>query len=314
MNFIHLPLAILSILFVLFIVLIRLFIIQRLPNLQTFSILSFMHKNSKKRLFYSLLEKHGLLYHKKQNFYSYCPTSLKSGYCSLYDEQAPFVGTILDREIIPFSYDNHTWILALWKGQYSLSTGFELAIYHKSDKVLDIPDIFLGTYYEPTKNLEFHLHAEFHKNKEHLITHELNQCHLNGFLPGVFSYPEELELYLSITFPKEEMTRSFTKSLLRKGHQPSSISIQHHTVSFSFLTPKESRPLSLNTVTTYLAQKRNRRLCASYQFITFYDKYLWDKIEALQKESPDLYEEFLEMGSKKASLRTADLLNEHLNS
>lgn len=52
------------------------------------------------------------------------------GYSRLYDEAAAPSSMIIDCEPIYFEYDNKRWLIEFWKGQYGMTTGFEIGVYH----------------------------------------------------------------------------------------------------------------------------------------------------------------------------------------
>ena len=57
------------------------------------------------------------------------------GYCSLYDKTAPKFGMVFHCEPIYFSYQERTWMIEFWKGQYGINLGCEVGIYC-SDTIL----------------------------------------------------------------------------------------------------------------------------------------------------------------------------------
>ena len=61
------------------------------------------------------------------------------GYCDLYDRMAPNVGMIFNCLPIYFHYDDRTWMIELWKGQYGINTGCEIGVYY-ADHILKETD------------------------------------------------------------------------------------------------------------------------------------------------------------------------------
>ncbi len=51
------------------------------------------------------------------------------GYTRSYDCIAPYLNMVFDSELIYFDYDNRTWLVELWKGQYGINTGAEIGFY-----------------------------------------------------------------------------------------------------------------------------------------------------------------------------------------
>lgn len=52
------------------------------------------------------------------------------GYTSFYDFSAPYLNMVFDYETIYFNYNQKTWLIEMWKGQYGINTGCELGIYY----------------------------------------------------------------------------------------------------------------------------------------------------------------------------------------
>ena len=48
------------------------------------------------------------------------------GYTSVYDHSAPYFNMVYDYETIYFDYNNRTWMVEMWKGQYGINSGCEL--------------------------------------------------------------------------------------------------------------------------------------------------------------------------------------------
>jgi hypothetical protein len=315
MDVIHLPSAIISIGIVLFIVLLRIFILDRIGKNQKAEASYSMHKVARKKLFYEDLKKKELVYYKKKDFYSSSPDNWQSalGYCSLYDDAAPFLGIIVDSEPIAFNYENKKWLIQFWKGQYGISTGFEVGIFTSDREEIIIPETFTGHFYEHAENSScFHINTAIYKNGSLLIEHQGMRSYLNGYRPGIFSYPEELALFISITFPTISMTKAFVAGLLTTGYESHEIHTLGKTAAFTFSIPKTPQPLTKTSITTYLVQKHNRRLCASYQFLTLYDKHAYDKFYNIRSSNPDIYAELLQMGRKIALYESYDTLKKYL--
>ena len=54
------------------------------------------------------------------------------GYTYFYDELAPLFNMILDTERVCFKYNNYSWLITFWKGQYGICTGAEIGVYKTS--------------------------------------------------------------------------------------------------------------------------------------------------------------------------------------
>ncbi|HIT90746.1 MAG TPA: DUF4474 domain-containing protein [Candidatus Merdenecus merdavium] len=313
---IHLPSAILSILTVLIIVLLRIYIIHCLQILNGESPPVYMHKNAKKKMFYKDLEEHHLLFHKKGHFFYSHPSHWQFlyGHCPLYDDVAPFYDIILDQEPIPFEYNGKKWLIQLWKGQYGLSTGFEIGIFLSKESILHVKDNPYDCFYEHMKeSSDFQIQATLYRNGNKLFYFHKIGTYINGYRPGVFSYPDELSLTTTLTFPNQSIAKAFIKGLLRAGYQPSEIHALETKVTFIFHRPYTTKPFTLTSLTTYLAQKNNEELCALFLYITARDKNYMEAFYTIKKVSPEFYQELLQIGRKKSLYSNDKTLKEHLS-
>jgi len=52
------------------------------------------------------------------------------GYHTFYDFAATFINMVFDYETVYFDYRGRTWLIELWKGQYSINSGCKLGVYY----------------------------------------------------------------------------------------------------------------------------------------------------------------------------------------
>ncbi|NLV89240.1 MAG: DUF4474 domain-containing protein, partial [Tissierellia bacterium] len=137
------------------------------------------------------LRPYGLAYDPHQDvFYTIIdPWQRKMGYTRLYDEAAVLSFMVLDSEPIYFEYDNKSWMIEFWKGQYGMATGFEIGIYYTSQ-----PDLsnktFNWTLYDCADDENMlKMRFELFKNHVSLIKRKGKHWWLTGFKLGEFSQP-----------------------------------------------------------------------------------------------------------------------------
>lgn len=140
------------------------------------------------------------------------------GYTVLYDLSAPYFNMIFDCETIYFDYDNRTWLIEMWKGQYGINSGCELGVYY-ADKI--IPDgQYPFTLFKavdsadmPKISLKLNRHCSKKSRKCSRIGY-VSRKHwwLTIFKMGLFSEPENLFVNTSITFKNHKMLCSFLDS------------------------------------------------------------------------------------------------------
>lgn len=227
------------------------------------------------------------------------PWQRNIGYCRLYDEAAAPLGMIIDCEPIHFEYQGEKWMIGLWKGQYDMVTGGEIGVY-KEALVLNIPDIFSGTYYQAVSDDErLQMSYTLKKNGKTLFTREGKHWWLTGFKLGEFSEPPELAMDVTITLNNPEMHDLFTSSLKKAGYPENRISSRENTVSFTFDSPRTPQPITRTPVTDRIIQEKNKLLCDMYQDLTGKYTTVPEKVKALEEEAPELYAKILRMGKNK---------------
>lgn len=189
------------------------------------------------------------------------------GYTYLYDYLAPRFQMVFDSLPVYFNYENRTWLIEFWKGQYGITTGAEIGIYH-ADTIIAPVDYKTTrfTAAEDSEMLPLSLRL-CHKNKPCL---QISQTHwwLTLFIVGNFSMPEDLYMTSSITFPTSDMLSAFVNGLINAGIDEKHIHCNGLMVSFSFYqTCNEAIPF-YNRFRRSLSQKTNRLFCQLYLWST----------------------------------------------
>ena len=140
------------------------------------------------------------------------------GYCTFFDETAPHFNMVFDCEPVYFDYDDRTWLIEFWKGQYGINSGGEIGVY-QADSVIapwkrwdtlfhSVPD---------SEMLEFSM--ELHKGGKELFRTEQKHWWLTGFCVGAYSEPDRLVMKSTVTFPDKEMLCCFLDGLSELGYK-----------------------------------------------------------------------------------------------
>lgn len=153
------------------------------------------------------------------------------GYTTFYDLSAPYFNMIFDYETIYFDYQNRTWLIEMWKGQYGINTGCELGIYY-ADRILppekyakalfhavDETDmLYISTKLncqKPPKNLSIQNRSENNCPYQRISYLRRKHWWLTIFQMGTFSRPENLFVNTSIRFKNHTMLHRFLESFER---------------------------------------------------------------------------------------------------
>ncbi|WP_242985402.1 DUF4474 domain-containing protein [Vallitalea okinawensis] len=247
----------------------------------------------------TVMEASGFVYNpKKDIFYSHRnPWQRKFGYCRLYDEASAPLGMIIDCEPIYFRYKGRRWLIEFWKGQYDLTTGCEIGVYATDGPDLDIPGLFNGTFYHSVGDKDMlKMSYTLRKNGRILFRRKAKHWWLTGFKLGEFSQPMELSMDISILLKDESMLYAFLKGLKNAGYDRREIRIQGTRVDIKFDKPHVPQPLTRTKETDRLIQMKNKLMCDQYQEITRGYKNMPNKLNAIRKQSPELYEKIMHIG------------------
>lgn len=243
----------------------------------------------------------GYAYDPKQDiFYSHMdPWQRNIGYCRLYDEAAAPLGMIIDCEPIHFEYLEKKWMIGFWKGQYDLVTGAEIGVYTGAVD-LNILGLFRGNYFDCASNADLlQMSYTLKKNGNTLFTREGKHWWLTGFKLGEFSEPSELIMDIDITLHNVIMRDAFVTGLWNAGYSLDQFTRNGNTISFTFGIPHTPPPITRTTATDWIIQRKNERLCNTYQDITGSSNNIQDKVKAIEALAPEMYAKIIRTGKSK---------------
>lgn len=231
--------------------------------------LNTMTEEDKEQLLASLTRPCGFSYRKKQDIFTSTHDAWQRsfGYQSVFDQTAALGQIVFQCEPIYFNYRGRTWLIELWKGQYGITTGGEIGIYH-ADTLLE-PEDYSSTPFEAASDEEMlMLRMELWRGKWKIF--RISDCHwwLTGFRLGIFSHPEELRMKCALTFPDADMMDAFLDALLALGYGQCELDLWMRTVSFTFLAPKSPQPCQDHRIRCGFAQWKNRLFCRIYRHLT----------------------------------------------
>lgn len=216
----------------------------------------------------------------------------KFGYCSLYDKSALKFQMVFDCEPIYFNYENRTWRIELWKGQYGINVGAEVGVYY-ADRIL-FPKQYEKAIFHGVEETEMlPISMKLYDKGQPFFSFSDRHWWLTGFSMGEYCTPEDLVLEVSIDFPNEEMKTCFVESLCRMGYQQCEINVCCNTVSFTFSIPHTRQPRLVCRLSAAIAQWKNRVFLRLYQFVTRPFTCTMDKILYLYFYLPTAFRHML---------------------
>lgn len=226
-----------------------------------------------------LIEPFGYYYVPSQDIFSSTRDAWqrKFGYTALYDRYASRFGMVFDCQPIYFDYDNCTWLIEFWKGQYGINTGCEIGIY-KADSVVASIQRSTTLFHSVEDSEMLPMSMDLYHQDEHLAHLSKRHWWLTIFDMGKFSEPKDLSVKIQLAFPNKEMLRGFVKALQEEGYSQTEIcscglqvTFRYHSCSACNLSPAQ-------TLLYRKAQLQNRILCRLFLWLTKPFKTSLDRI------------------------------------
>ena len=233
-----------------------------------------MSASEKYQMLDNLIKPFGYQYFPKQDifFSSFDAWQRKFGYTHSYDCLASYFNMVFDSEPVYFNYENHTWLIEFWKGQYGINTGAEIGIYRADGIVAENKRKKEFFHTIPDEEIPVFL-IRLHRNTDQCAQTiaDLSMPHwwLAVFQMGCFSKPDDLCAEFGIQFSDEGMAYAFYDALVRLGYDPCSLQICDSHICFTFQTPHVNPSCSFFAKPIrFLAQWENRFYCRLYRLIT----------------------------------------------
>lgn len=220
------------------------------------------------------------------------------GYCSLFDRSASRFQMVFDCEPVYFNYDNCTWRIEFWKGQYGINIGGEIGIY-QADSIVSPKDYDHTCFHCVDNENLMPVSMELNYKGNCLFSLHRNHWWLTGFQVGTYCQPEDLTMNATITFPHKDMLSSFVDSLMRLGYSDCQLDIYNYTVSFCFSTPHTWQPRFSHQKRIYFSQCQNFVFSKLFLFLTRPFTCTVDKILFLYFFLPSVFRHILHF--RKAS-------------
>lgn len=224
------------------------------------------------------------------------------GYCSAYDQYAPFFHMIFDCEPVYFDYQEKTWLIEFWKGQYGITAGCEIGIYH-ADRLVPAKErksTLFGSV--PAEEMPV-FSVTLLKDNSPLTRQCRRHWWLTGFCMGRFIPPEHLSMKIAIVFSSQEMCRSFLSGLEEAGYSFPETYVSGNAVSFTFSEPRSAQPLLRRSWYGRWVLFKNRALLRLYIKTTEPFYFTADRMLLLYEYLPLLFRHILKIRRFKKKRR-----------
>lgn len=220
-----------------------------------------------------LAEPFGFCYESRQDLFSTRTDAWQKtfGYGRIYDKAAASMNMVFDTESVYFDDQEKTWMIQFWKGQYGITTGAEIGLYHADSLIppsLRSRILFHAAGETEMLPMQIRLIEDGAAGDQCLFCFFRTHWWLTGFIPGKYTAPENLKADITITFPNTSLCASFIQGLLDAGYEEQEIYQEHTTVRFLFSAPKMVSPSPCPAWRQKLVLRKNRLLCKLYLRIT----------------------------------------------
>lgn len=194
------------------------------------------------------------------------------GYAHSFDCLAPYFNMVFDSEPVYFNYDNRTWLIEFWKGQYGINSGAEIGIYC-ADSIIPPQkrnrELFHTISDEEIPIFSMNLYRNTTHRNQNIASLSMPHWWLAAFRMGCFSNPADLFADFCICFPNCDMMHVFANALIRLGYDACSLEMCSSRICFSYRTPVTPAPCErLTKFVRCLVQWKNRLFCRLYLIVT----------------------------------------------
>ena len=219
------------------------------------------------------------------------------GYCRGYDEAAPAMNMMIDCEPVYFRYDGKDWLLEFWKGQYGCTTGAEIGLYYNNEgKQNRNPEELFYTCADD--GMLLYMQFSLWKGQKCIMERSGAHWWLTGFLPGVYSEPDDLVMRACVFFRDYAMRNAFCEGLLTAGYGREEIMADNNRVCLTFRHPRTKQPTRFGRLYRGFVSFMNRLYCKWYLRVSRPFGNTPDRISFLGYCFPFLYRRLIRLGMR----------------
>lgn len=217
------------------------------------------------RLLNELVKPYGLAYDLAKDIFS-LTTNTSFTHCPI----------TTDFESISFAYDEHNWMLRLWKGQCGIMMCAGLQLSH-TESAISTEDLPLCSY-TLYKGIVPVYQIRMQRN-----------CQIAGFCTGRYCEPELLRMDLTMTFKNSDMANAFITGLKQSGYRTSQFDSCLCVVSFRFYSPATTQPRQVHPFAAHLRLWQDRIYLYLYRIATHPSHNTTDQLLLLHALFPSAF-------------------------
>lgn len=216
-----------------------------------------------------ILAPFGFCYQEKQDIITSAVDAWQRrfGYCTLFDRTASSFNMVFQCEPVYFYYQERTYRIEFWKGQYGINIGAEAGIYYAEGRLT--PEQFDTALFQSVSDEEMlMISMQFCRKGQEVFDFSQRHWWLAGFCMGQYSDPENLALKVSVTFQDYQMMKCFVESLMNMGYHKCDIAVCNLTVTFVFSCCHAKQPICCSSLRARWSQWQNRLFCKIFLCVT----------------------------------------------
>ena len=214
----------------------------------------------------------------------------KVGYCSLYDRMAPLFRMLIDCEPVYFMYEEEVYLVEFWKGQYGMSVGAEVGIYHTTRKEVQEAGGVEKAFFNCLDDYRgYYTEFELFLSEAPIAERSKSHWWLTAFKLGIFAKASLLSMNIRIQFPNVMLSRAFYKSLIEAGYQANEVHLMRNVVSIHYNQPKAKQFHISQTYRAYV-NRRNKGYIRKYNRCTKKYNKSSDKLYYLKYRYPCIFQ------------------------
>lgn len=196
----------------------------------------------------------------------------QAGYTAVFDKAALHLHMVFDALPIYFDYEDRTWLIEIWKGQYGINAGAEVGVYY-ADSIIPKEERSTAHFDAVSDCDRLPISFTLYHNGEVLASMSDRSWWLTAFLVGVFASPSQLSMDIAITFPNTEMQCRFLKALRQSDNPHLDCRCRNLTVRFHYTNGCPVSPVCPDKISIFRririawAQFCNKLLCKLYRLL-----------------------------------------------
>ncbi len=260
-----------------------------------------MSKRSKILKINELSEPFGFYYIEREDIFSSRKDAWQRsmGYNLAYDYAAPASNMVIDSLPVYFDYDGRTWLIELWKGQYGITIGGEVGIYHA--KTIVAPEKYAVTHYDAVNDFELpYISCRLMLKNKIVYNNQARHWWLTGFKVGKTGSPDNISMFSAIHFENPVMAKAFYDSLV-KNCQTGITCRKCTNIVYINMAQMEEKGF-LSKLRRLRARICNYLLVKLYLFATCPFKNTYDRILFLYYMIPWCARRILSLGGKRRGM------------